>query len=259
MNGVALALRGARYENKSFWRNPAQAFFTFAFPLLFLVIFTVLLGGDTSLLPTGQEVDNSTYYTASILAFSVITACYTNIAISVTFLRDKGVLKRIRGTPLPPWAYLLGKVLHAILVMAILVAIVCVFGWIVYDIDLPTRSLPAFVVTLAVGSASFCALGLACTAVIPNAEAAPAVVNASILPLLFISGVFIPTYDAPQWLQTLADVFPVKHFLEATIESFIPPPDNRSGWALGPLAIVAAWGVAGLAVASRFFSWEPRR
>ena len=259
MNGMALAARQVGYENKAFWRNPAAAFFTFAFPLLFLVIFTTIFGDDTSTLPTGQEVSNPTYYTATILAFSVITACYTNIAMTVTIARDGGVLKRVRGTPLPGWSYLLGKVLHSIVVMALLVAIVCAFGRIFYDVGLPTRSLPAFLVTLAVGAATFCALGLAFTAVIPNAEAAPAVVNASILPLLFVSGVFIPTDDGPAWLRALANIFPVRHFVDALTESFIPPPDNRAGWLPGHLAVVAVWGVAGLLLAARYFSWEPRR
>lgn len=256
---MTLAVRQVRYENKAFWRDPAAAFFTFVFPLLFLVIFTTIFGDDTSTLPTGQEVSNSTYYTATILAFSVITACYTNVAMAVTAARDLGVLKRVRGTPLPAWSYLLGKVLHSIAVMVLLVAIVVAFGAIAYDVELPTTSLPAFLVTLAVGAASFCALALAFTALIPNAEAAPAVVNASILPLLFISGVFIPTDDGPAWLRAVANVFPVRHFLEAVIESFLPPPSNTAGWLLGDLAIVAAWGAVGLLLAARFFSWEPRR
>jgi ABC-2 type transport system permease protein len=165
----------------------------------------------------------------------------------------------VRGTPLPGWAYLLGKMLHSMAIMVLLVVIVCSFGALFYDVEVPTTSLPAFVVTLAVGSAAFCALGLAFTVVIPNSEAAPALVNASILPLLFISGVFIPIEDAPAWLRTLADVFPVRHFMEALIESFVPPPENESGWLLGQLAIVAAWGAGGLVIAARWFSWEPRR
>jgi ABC-2 type transport system permease protein len=258
-SGARLAIRQVRYENIAFWRNPASAFFTFAFPLLLMVIFTTILGSDTSTLPTGVEVDNSTYYTASILAFSVVTACYTNIAMTVTFARDEGVLKRVRGTPLPGWAYLLGKILLSIGVMALLVVIVCTFGRTVYGIDLPTKSLPAFLITLAVGAASFCALGLAVTAAIPNAEAAPAVVNASVLPLLFVSGVFIPIDVAPKWLQAIAGIFPIKHFLEATIDSFLPGPHNPYGWSWGDLAVVAAWGVGGLLIAVRTFSWEPRR
>jgi ABC-2 type transport system permease protein len=259
VTGLVLALRQVRFENKAFWRNPAAAFFTFAFPLLFLVIFTTIFGDDTGTLPTGQEVDGATYFTATILAFAVITACYTNIAMTVTYARDEGVLKRVHGTPLPGWSYLLGKVLHSMVLMVLLVVIVCTFGVAFYDVDIPTTSMPAFLVTLVVGAAAFCALGLAFTAVIPNPEAAPALVNASILPLLFISGVFIPTEDAPGWMQTLADLFPVRHFMEALIESFVPPQDNEAGWLPSSVLIVAAWGAAGLALAARFFSWEPRR
>ena len=256
---IGLAFRQVPYENKAFWRNPAAAFFTFAFPILFLVIFTTLLGDDTATLPTGVEVDSSTYYTASILAFAVVNSCYSNIAMTVTFSRDEGVLKRVRSTPMPGSAFLGGKVLHSVAIMALLVAIVLAFGRVVYDVELPTRSAPAFLVTLAVGSATFCALGLACTAMIPNAEAAPAIVNATVLPALFLSGVFIPVDDAPRWIQVIGDVLPIKPFLNATIEAFLPPPGNTAGWSFADLAVVAVWGVAGLVLAVRYFSWEPRR
>ena len=259
MSGISLALRQVPYENKGFWRNPAAAFFTFIFPLLFLFVFTTLLGNETITLPAGKEVKASTYYTASILAFAVITACYTNIAMAVTILRDEGILKRVRGTPLPPWSYLLGRILHAVCIMALLVVIVCAFGWIVYDISLPTTSAPAFLVTLLVGAFTFCALGLACTAIVPNADAAPAVVNGTILPLLFLSGVFIPIDDAPAWVRTFANVFPVRPFLEAVIDGFLPVTSDSTGWRPGSLAIVAVWGLAALLVASRWFRWESRR
>jgi len=259
VSATRLTLRQIRYENLAFWRNPAAAFFTFAFPLMFLVLFTGLLGNDTSTLPSGEEVSASTYYTASILAFAVVTACYTNVAISVTFARDQGILKRVRGTPLPGWSYLLGRILHSTILMVLLVVIVCAFGRAVYSVDIPTESLPAFVVTLLVGAFAFCALGLATTIVVPNPDAAPAVVNGIVLPLLFASGVFIPTDQAPSWLRWIADIFPVKHFLDATFDSFLPSPGNPSGWATGDLIIVAAWGVGALVVAASRFSWEPRR
>lgn len=256
MNDLSLGLRQARFENKAFWRNPAAAFFTFAFPLMFLFIFTTIFGNDTSTTPTGEEVSNSTYYVPAILAFSVINACYTNIAISTAFSRDQGILKRVRGTPLPAWSYLLGRVLHATVIMLVLVVIVAAFGVLAYDIDLPTGTLLPFLVTLAVGAAAFSALGLAVTAIIPNAEASPAIVNASILPLLFISGVFIPTGAAPAWLTRLADVFPIKHYADAIFASFL---GSGSGWRGTDLLIVAAWGVGGLLLALKFFTWEPRR
>ena len=256
MSDLALGLRQARFENKAFWRNPAAAFFTFAFPLMFLVIFTTIFGNDTSASPTGEEVSNSTYYVPAILAFSVITACYTNIAIGTAFARDQEILKRVRWTPLSAWSYLLSRVLHAIVVMLLLVVIVSVFGVLAYDIDLPMETLLPFVVTLMVGAAAFSALGLAVTALIPNAEASPAIVNATILPLLFISGVFFPIDDAPTWLTRVADFFPIKHYTDAIFASFL---ESGSGWRAIDLLIVGVWGLAGAVLALKFFTWEPRR
>lgn len=259
MNDVALTLRQVRYEQKAFWRNPAAAFFTFIFPLLFLVIFTSLLGNGFALLPTGEEVTQATYYVASILTFSAITASYTNIAMSVVFARDEGVLKRVRGTPLPSGSYLVGKMLNSVVVMCLLLVIVVGFGVVFYDVHVPTTSLLAFLVTFIVGAASFCLMGLAVASFAPNAEAAPAIVNGIILPLLFVSGIFIPLEEAPGWMVTIGDVFPVKHLFAAATEAFIPTAADPSGWAGKDLLIVAAWGVGALAVAIRYFSWEPKR
>ena len=259
MSNAQLVLRQARFENKAFWRNPAAAFFTFAFPLLFLAIFSTLLGGETSPSPRGEEIESTTYFIPAILSFSVVTACFTNIAISISFSRDNGILKRLRGTPCPGWVYLAARVLHAVFVNMILVVIVVIFGQVVYGVDIPLDTLAAFVLTLVVGAGAFCALGLAATCAVPNAEAAPAVVNIMVLPLLFLSGTFIPIGDAPQWIQTLAGLFPIKRFLDAMFESFLPPPDNASGFLWSSILVIAVWGIAGLVVAIRYFRWEPSK
>lgn len=259
MSNAQLVLRQARFENKAFWRNPAAAFFTFAFPLLFLVIFSTLLGGGTSPSPTGEEIESTTYFIPAILSFSVVSACFTNIAISISFSRDEGILKRLRGTPCPGWVYLAARVLHAIFVSTILVVIVLLFGQIFYGVDIPLDTLPAFLLTLVVGAGAFCALGLAATCAVPNAQAAPAVVNVMVLPLLFLSGTFIPIGDAPQWIQTFAGLFPIKHFIDAMFESFLPPPDNPSGLLWSSVVVIALWGVGGILIAVRFFRWEPSR
>jgi ABC-2 type transport system permease protein len=256
MTDLLLAIRQVKWQNKAFWRNPAAAFFTFAFPLMFLVIFTSIFS-DTQTLPTGVEVKASTYYTAGILAFAVITATYSNIANSVVAQRDEGILKRVRGTPLPGTAYLVGKILHSVLVMALLVLIVLAFGKVFYDVDIPTTSAPAFIVALLLSAGAFCAMGLATTAFTPNVEAAPAVTNALMLPLLFLSGVFFPVDSAPTWMRTVGDVFPVKHALRATTQAFIPPPGHSTGWRWGDVAWVVGWGVVALLFAARRFRWEP--
>jgi ABC-2 type transport system permease protein len=255
MSDLALVARQFRFENRAFWRNPAAAFFTFAFPLMFLVIFNSLLGGGE--LEYGDRViSTETYYVPAIAAFSIITACYTNIALSTTFLRDEGVLKRKRGTPMPAWAYLTGRILHAVFLAVLLVTIVAIAGALFYDAQISTETLPAFLVTLAVGAAAFCALGIAVTALVPNAEAAPAVVQAIILPLLFISGIFIPLNEIPDWLDGFSKFFPVRHYDEAMLASFI---ESDIGFPGDELLIVAIWGVVGVLLALRFFRWEPKR
>jgi len=256
MSDLKRALLQVWYTNKAFRRNPASAFFTLVFPIMFLVIFSVIFGNNQMRLAGGVTVNVATFYVPAIATFSVITACYTNIAMGLTFSRDSGVLKRTRGSPLPAWAFLFGRIVHSVLIALLLVVICAAFGAIFYHATLPTRTLPAFVLTLVIGASAFCALGIAMTAAIPNADAAPAVVNASILPLLFISNVFIPLNNPPAWLDFISKVFPVRHFADALIGSFFAL--NGSGLQGRDVLIVGVWGLAGLLISLRFFSWEPR-
>ena len=222
------------------------------------LIFTALFGGHTTIFVGGhvERVASSTYYIPAIAAFSIITATYTNLAISVTFLRELGILKRIRGTPMPARSYLTARILHAALMSLLLVVIVTGFGVAFYHAHVTARTLPAFIATVVVGAASFSALGLALTSVIPNADASPAVTNASILPLLFLSGVFIPLPAHTTWYVLVAKVFPIYHFVQAMLAAFfLPQGSGFKGW---DLLIMGIWGLAALLVAVRSFSWEPR-
>jgi len=242
-----------RYVNKAFWRNPTQAFFTFAFPLMFLVIFTSLAGNF--LVQVGHHsVHSSTYYVASMSTFAVITASFNNLAIAITFQREAGILKRIKGTPLPRVSFLGARIVHAMLVSILLVVITAIFGRLFYHVDIPTGiTLARFAIILLVGAAAFCALGLALSGFIPNFDSAGVIVNAVILPLLFLSGVFIPfTNSTPKWMLWFAKVFPVRHFVLGMQAGFLNTPFS---W--NDVLIVAAWGVAGLVLAVRYFTWEP--
>ena len=246
MSDLALALRQVRYENRSFWRNPPAAFFTFAFPLIFMFVFNTLFGEGAA-----------GFFTPAIIVFAVVTATFTNLAMTVAIARDEGILKRVRGTPLPTWAYLAGRIGHAVLITALLVVIVAGFGALLYGVEVPWGAVPAIVVVLVVAAAAFSALGLALAGVMPSADAAPAVVNALVLPILFISNVFIEMSNAPAWLDAVSHVFPVRHFADAMLELY-----RSSGVAAVPwleVGVIAAWGVAGVVLALRFFSWEPRR
>jgi ABC-2 type transport system permease protein len=246
VSGVGLAIRQVGYENRAFWRNPPAAFFTFVFPLLFMVIFNVIFGEGAA-----------QFFTPAIIVFSVVTATFTNLAMNVTFARDAGVLKRIRGTPLPAWAFLAGRIGHAIGVTILLVAIVAAVGMFLYDVPVPWDALPAMLLLLAVSAATFSALGLALAGVMPNADASPAIVNAIVLPVLFISNVFIQMENAPDWLNTISYVLPVRHFADALHDLYASGADAGIPWT--EIGVIALWGVIGVAAALRFFSWEPRR
>lgn len=254
MNSLRLTAIQVGYVNKAFWRNPAVAFFTFVFPLMFLVIFTSLLGHYTVRIGA-RTIDTSTYYVASMAAFSVITACFTNLSSSITFQREAGVLKRQGATPLPSAAFLGARIVHALLVTVLLVAITAAFGRLLYHAAIPTGlTLLRFVIVVLVGSAAFAGLGIAITAVIPNADAAAAIVNAVILPLEFLSGIFIAFGNTtPAWIVWIARIFPVRHFVLGMEAGFLGTPFSWTD-----VLIVAVWGLAGLLLAVRYFSWEPK-
>ncbi len=257
MSFASMALRQARYETIAFWRNPASAFFTVIFPLMFLVIFNTVFGHSTIDVKDGT-VDTSTFYVPAILAFAVISATYTNIAMSVTFARDRGLLKRVRGTPLPALAYILGRIMQAIGVTFLLVVIVLFAGIVFYGVHMDASKIPALVVSLIVGAGCFCALGLAITGFVPNADAGSAIINASILPLLFISNVFVPMENAPGWMNSFASIFPVRHFADSLFAVF-DPFQSGSGFEVKSLIVMAAWGLLGIGLAMRYFSWEPHK
>ncbi len=257
MSALWLALRQVKYEERAFRRNPTAAFFTVAFPLIFLVVFNVIFGND-DIEFEGGVVSGSTFYVPAILALTIVNSCYTVLAISLTQNRDAGLLKRIRGIPLPPWAFLFGRIAYTTIVMLALSVIVVAFGRVFYDVEVPTTTLPALFVTMVIGAFAFCAIGLAVAAAVPNAEAAPAVVNAIILPLLFLSDVFI-RLDAgtAAWVLHLGDIFPVKH-LSVALQTVFNPFESGTGFEWEHLGIMALWGVAAAIAAARFSSWEPR-
>ena len=256
MSDAGIALHQIEYEQKSFWRNPVAAIFAFLFPIIFLVVFATIFK-DTSARVNGMKVNYDDYYIPALTAFGVIGACFTNIAASISIRRDDGILKRLRGTPLPPWAFMVGVVGSSVIISIVLVAITVGFGILVYGVNVPAHIGP-LVLTLAVGAMSFCALGLAMTVAIPNAEAAPAIVNAVLLPLVFISGTFFPI-DPASAVTKIAEYFPVKHFINAMFNAFDPAHLSSSGFSGNDLVIIAAWGAAGLLIAIRRFRWEPRR
>lgn len=254
MSSARLALHQFRFDQKTFWRNPASVGFTVLFPVMFLVLFELLFGSSSL---QGLDVDSSTYYVPAIITLAVVSATFQNLAMSVTIDRENGLLKRTRGTPLPSWAFIAGRVGNSVTVAMIMLALVALLGRIAYGVGIPWERLPAVLITLAMGAAAFSCLGLALTAVIPSQGAAAPITNLVIFPLYFLSGVLVPESEIPDGVIQFSAIFPVRHFFEAFFEAW-NPLTTGAGFEWGDLAVVAAWGVAGLVVALFTFRWEPR-
>ena len=256
MTGFALALHQFRYDQKIFWRNPASVFFTVMFPVMFLVLLGVIVNGQT--IHTQGGIDATTYFVPAVITLALVSATMVNLAMNLTILREGGVLKRLRGTPLPGWVFIAGRIGNAFVTALLMFVLVTVLGRVLFDVPVPWSRLGPLLVVLAVGSASFCALGVALTTIIPSREAAPAITNLVVFPLYFLSGVFIPESEIPNGVLHVADVFPIRHLFDALLAGF-DPATGSAGYELGQLAVVAAWGLLGFVVALRRFRWEPRR
>jgi len=265
MSDAVIALAQVRAEQRGFWRNPAAAFFGFGFPIMFLLIFGTIFKGETACIDGsfgsrgqcvgGVSTPYNTFFVPAMAAWGVITTCFVNLSLSMTIRRDNGLLKRIRGTPLPRAAFVFGVVCSALISALILVALTTLAGHFLYSSPWPVHWLPTLVGVL-LGGVVFCVVGMAITVVIPNGDAAPAVVNFTYLPVMFISGYFF-SFDNTV-LNDIAKVFPIYWFKEMILTAFGAKPSS-SGWDGSSILWLAVWGVAGLVVTLRFFRWESRR
>lgn len=246
-DAVRLTWRQYRLERRLFWRNPSAAFFNFLLPLMLLALFGAVFSGHQ------EQLD---VIVPGIAGMSVMSTTFSALAHNITFLREQGVLKRMRGTPLPTGAYLGGVIANAVTNTAIQIAIILLAGRLLFGVDGLENPL-ALVVFVVVGVACFAALGVALSHAIPNFDSAPAYVNAVFLPVIFISGVFYDADDAPAFLHDVAEVLPLVHLIEGLQAAMV------SGASLadqaGSLAVLAVWTVGGLVLAIRGFSWEARR
>ena len=244
MSGAALAWEQFRLERKLFWRNPSAAFFGFVLPMVLLVLLASTVAND-------QE--DLEILIPGIAGLSVMATTFNSMAYSLTFLREQGILKRLRGTPIPAPAYFAGFLGNAVANAFVQVGLVVLVGHLLYDVTWP-RDWIELVVFTVVGVVTFGALGIALSHVIPNFDSAPAYVNAIFLPAILISGVFYSAEGLPKAIEAVAEALPLKHVVDGFADAIV---DGRGlGHELGALAVVAAWGAAGVVLAIRGFSWN---
>jgi len=241
---AALAWRQFRFERRLFWRNPSAAFFNFALPLIFLLLVATVFSLD-------QEELN--HFIPGIAGMSILTTTFTALAHNVTALREQGILKRMRGTPLPPLSYFGGVIANAVANALIQVTIVIVLGHVLYDVPWPRDWLELGVFVL-LGVVALGALGIALSHAIPNLDAAAAYVNAVFLPLIFISGTFYDPEHLPDVLETVARALPLTPVIDGLYAAIVS--GDGLGDNLGSIAVLLAWCAVGTFAAVRWFRWE---
>jgi ABC-2 type transport system permease protein len=245
---AALLWRQYRFERRLFWRNRSAAFFNFLLPLMFLALFGAIVHGHQS------ELD---VIVPGIAGMSVMSTTFTALAYNLTFLREQGVLKRIRGTPLPSRVYLGGLALNAVTNTAIQIAIVVVAGRLVFNLGWPPQPL-TLVVFVLVGVVAFALLGVALSHAIPSFDSAPAVVNGVFVPVILISGVFFDVKHVPDFLRDIAQALPLEPLINGLTGGLVAH-HGALGHDLTALAVLGVWGLVGVVLAVRGFSWEARR
>jgi ABC-2 type transport system permease protein len=246
-------MRLLRHELKTelllYTRSRELAFFTFLLPMIFFVLLGSTYGNDTV-----DGVKGSRFLEAGMIGYGAISIAFAGLAIVLVIRRENGILKRLRATPLPAWVYI-SAVLSAFLVaFAVEVIGLLLLGRVLFGISMPDR-VGSLVLALLLGAISFCGLGIGVTALIRSAEGASAVVNAIYLPMSFISGSFFSPRHFPSVLRAIADVLPLTYFLRLVRNVML---HGHEIWTQGTnVAVVAAWGLAGVIVALRSFRWEP--
>jgi ABC-2 type transport system permease protein len=246
---VSRFARQVRAEQRLFWRNRGSAFFTFLLPLIFLG-FLALVGRD-------KEVDGRPYadhFVPGMLGVAVVMTTFAGLAITLTIRRERGILKRMRGTPLPPAEYLAALVVSTALVLAVEALVVLLVGRAFLDVEVPRPHELIGLVLL--GAACFAGLGIAVTRLVPNAEGSSAVINAIYLPVLVLSGAFYPVDDLPGVFGWISSALPLTHLLTAMQD--VVTAGGVRGAHLAGLGVVVGWGLAGALLARRTFRWEPR-
>ena len=244
---AALTWRQYRLERRMFWRNPSAAFFNFFLPLLFLALFGAIFGGNQK---------NLDVIVPGIAGMAIMSTTFSALAMNITFLREQGVLKRMRGTPLPTGAYLGGIAANAVTNASIQITLVILAGRLFFNIGWP-KDWPELVVFVVTGVVCLASLGVAWSHVIPNFDAAAAYQNIVFLPTIFISGVFYDENVAPVVIGDVAQALPLKHLIDGLSGAMVHGQSVRHHWVAA--LVLVAWGAAGLVAAVRGFSWESRR
>jgi ABC-2 type transport system permease protein len=258
MSDLGLVLTQTRYALISTSRNTRAVVFTLAFPVILLVMFNeIFISGTDTTTVAGATIDGQSYFTAGMIAYSMGLLCFTQPLVMLTAQRERGQLKRLRGTPVPSWSFITAMVLRSVLLALVVGGVMLTMGVVFWSVDLTARTVPGILIMLFLGTTSLCALGVAMTAFTTTEDTASSIGPFTMVMLSFISGIFIPIDQLPGWLQEIGRIFPLYHLAQG-LQLSVAGAKGGIGLNANDVASLALWGIAGIAVASRRFLWEPQ-
>jgi ABC-2 type transport system permease protein len=258
MNAASLVSHQARYDLRAFRRNTRARIFTLAVPVVLLLILVALFRTGT-VKSGGVTVKIAAYYVPHIAAMAIVGAGLINLLITLVAKRESGSLKRRRATPVPGWVLIAADAATSIVSSLVIVVVLVAIGSLGFGLTVTGAAIGVAAVETVIGAAAFCCLAYALSGLVGNAESAGPMVQLTTLPVYFISGIYIPDNVLPHWLLDVASVLPVRPLAVALQAAFVPATNGGQRIALVPVLVVLAWGVGGLIIAVRTFSWVPRR
>jgi ABC-2 type transport system permease protein len=252
MSGAALFTHQFRVDLLRFWRNSQSRYFTVLLPIVFLVIFAAIFTGTTVI--DGKTIKLTIFYVPGIMTLGIISASYVNLTQAVVAQRESGELKRMRGTPLPASFVISSRASVGVVVAIVMSALLLAIGDVAYGVAVP-QALIGLILAIVVGAATFACIAFAVSTQIHAADSSAPATNLTVLPLYFISGVFVPETQIPKLLRDIAEVFPIYHLAKAIRQPFVEP--HGAAVSGGDLLVLAVWGIGALLLAARFFRWSP--
>ena len=254
MSDLRLVLTQTGYQLISVARNRRAVVFSLVFPVVLLVMFnSVFVKGTDTVELAGASIDGRTYFTGSMLAYAILLAAFNSLAISLVMQREAGQLKRMRGTPVPAWTFMVATVLRCVVTVGLMTVVVLAIGHFGYDVQISGEGFGDVLLYVVLGTAAMCSAGIAATALIPDVDSASAALPLIAVVLSLISGIFVAVEQLPTWLADVARVFPVYHLTTGLQTALGGAPLDG-----GNATVLALWGLAGIAVAARRFRWEPQ-
>ncbi|MEE4236223.1 MAG: ABC transporter permease [Anderseniella sp.] len=263
---MTMLFQEALHQLKLFARRPVAMFFVIAMPLMLLLVLTQLFGNERI---EGLGLNTAQFYTPALAVFGVVMACYTYLAVSTATARDLGILKRIRGTPMPPWVYICARILAVSVIAFTSLVLVIGTGALVFGVEIIWDRVPAAIIVAIAGALCFAALGMMITALFRSSETVQAATSATIMPLAFISDIFVrPNSETSEWIPVIGNMFPLRHFSVAFQHAFdhayegsgfaLPDSEGIVFSILPHLGVMALWGIGAAFIAARFFNWDTR-